>query len=111
MFAGRAAQRWTVGLGGVRLVLASGVGTDGRCRHGLLDCLARALRRRGLFFRCWHGSFFFFLQGDAIGRDLDKDTTEALSEEQAAKLDELAVAARTVARGGEDETGAPHDGK
>lgn len=55
---------------------------------------------------------FFFLQGDAIGRDLDKDTTEALSEEQAAKLDELAVAARTVARGGEDdETGAPHDGK
>lgn len=64
-----------------------------------------------MFFRCWHGSFFFFLQGDAIGRDLDKDTTEALSEEQAAKLDELAVAARTVARGGEDETGAPHDGK
>lgn len=51
-------------------------------------------------------------RGDAIGRDLDKDTTEALSEEQAAKLDELAVAARTVARGGEDdETGAPHDGK
>lgn len=52
------------------------------------------------------------MQGGPIGRDLDEDTTQALSDEQVAKLDDLAAAARSAARGGgDDETSAPQDSK
>ncbi|GAB0494542.1 hypothetical protein MMPV_005836 [Pyropia vietnamensis] len=51
-------------------------------------------------------------RGGPIGRDLDKDTTQALSDEQVAKLDELAAATRSVAQGdADDETSTSHDHK
>lgn len=51
-------------------------------------------------------------RGGPIGRDLDEDTTQALSEDQVAKLDDLAAAARSASRGGgDDETGGPLDNK
>lgn len=57
-------------------------------------------------------SAWLLLQGGPIGRDLDEDTTQALSEDQVAKLDDLAAAARSASRGGgDDETGGPLDNK
>lgn len=88
---------------------ASGVGTNGRCRHGLCRSPCAAPSRRVLCFPLM--AWLFSLQGGPVGRDLDEDTTEALSDEQVAKLGELAAATRTVTRGGDDDTGAPHGGK
>lgn len=57
--------------------------------------------------------FAFFLgvrsisQGGPVGRDLDDDTSEALSDEQTAKLDDLAAAARSAS--GDDEGDSPSD--
>ena len=50
-------------------------------------------------------------QGGPVGRDLDGGTSEALSEEQTAKLDELAAAARAASpRLGDAAADADDDG-
>lgn len=63
-----------------------------------------SIRRMDMFECAW--SFVAASQDGSIGRDLDSSISEALSEEQKSKLDELAAAAHAASDLGEADAEA-----